>query len=146
VPFAFTFAPSGRLVVGEAGASSLTSYRLRSDGTLTEPKSQQDGQTALCWVQQVGDYYYVSNTGSNTISAFTLDASGQPNLVGTSGVVAETNPGPIDLTSPPNSQLLYLETGTTGTIEGFAVASDGSLRKITEITGLPPGLEGLTSS
>ena len=146
VPFAFTFAPSGRLVVGEAGASSLTTYRLHSDGTLVEPKSQTDGQTALCWIQRVGDYYYVSNTGSNTLSAFTLGASGQPGLVGANGVVAETDPGPIDLASPAGSHLLYLETGTTGTIEGFAVAADGSLTKVAAVTGLPPGLEGLAAS
>ncbi len=146
VPFAFTFAPSGRLVVGEAALSSLTTYRLRADGTLGEAKSASDGQTALCWVQRVGDYYYVSNTGSNTISGFTLGPSGQPSLVGASGVVAGTEPGPIDLTSPPGTQLLYVETGTTGTIEGFSVATDGSLAKVAEITGLPPGLEGLASS
>lgn len=144
VPFAFTFAPSGRLLVGEAGTSSLTSYRLQADGSLAEPKTQSDGQTALCWVQQVGDYYYVSNTGSNTISAFSLTTSGQPSLV--SAVAATTDAGPIDLTSPPGSRLLYLETGTTGTIEAFTVNADGSLSRIQEIPGLPAGLEGIASS
>src|SRR5204862_7600445 len=47
VPFAFTFA-HGRLVMGEAGASSLTTYDVGSNGTLSDPKSQGDGQAALC--------------------------------------------------------------------------------------------------
>src|SRR6266487_839244 len=34
VPFAFTFGPAGRLVAGEAGASSVTTYRIGQDGTL----------------------------------------------------------------------------------------------------------------
>ena len=34
VPFAFTFAPGGRLVSGEAGASSVTTYRINPAGTL----------------------------------------------------------------------------------------------------------------
>jgi len=146
VPFAFTFAPSGRLVVGEAGTSSLTTYRIGSDGTLREPKSQSDGQTALCWVQQVGDFYYVSNTGSNTISGFTLDPSGQPALVGSTGALASTDAGPIDLTSPPGTHLLYAETGLAGTIEAFAVAADGTLTELESITGLPAGLEGIAST
>ena len=50
VPFAFTFGPSGRLVAGEAGASSVTTYRIQPAGMLTDAKSQGDGQTALCWI------------------------------------------------------------------------------------------------
>src|SRR5262245_9599141 len=39
VPFAFTFAPGGRLVAGEAGASAVTTYAVQSNGMLTDPKS-----------------------------------------------------------------------------------------------------------
>ena len=63
VPFAFTFA-HGRLVSGEAGASSVTTYRLEHDGTLTGAQSESDGQVALCWIQRVGRFFYVSNTGA----------------------------------------------------------------------------------
>jgi 6-phosphogluconolactonase (cycloisomerase 2 family) len=75
VPFAFTFG-AGRLVAGEAGTSSVTTYRVGSDGTLTDPKSQTDGQVALCWIQKLRGYYYVSNTGSNTISGFRITVGG----------------------------------------------------------------------
>src|SRR2546430_2540434 len=61
VPFAFTFG-EGRLVYGEAGASSVTTYAIDAGGTLSDPKSAGDGQAALCWILQVHGVYYVSNT------------------------------------------------------------------------------------
>jgi 6-phosphogluconolactonase (cycloisomerase 2 family) len=145
VPFAFTFTPSGRLAVGEAGASTLTTYSLASDGTLTDPKSQPDNQTALCWILRVGAYYYVSNTGSNNLSAYTISTAGQPSLVGTDGIVARTQPGPIDLTSPSGTAFLYVQTGS-GTIHEFQVNSDGTLTPIGLTTGLPAGMEGIAST
>jgi Lactonase, 7-bladed beta-propeller len=142
VPFAFTFTPDGRLADGEAGTSSLTTYAVQADGTLTDAKTASDGQTALCWVQRVGAYYYVSNTGSNTVSAFTVVADGQPALVGT---VATTDPGPIDLTSPTGTSYLYVETGGA-TIDEFLSNSDGSLTALGTVTGLPAGIEGIAST
>ena len=145
VPFAFTFTPTGRVASGEAGASSLSTYSVQPDGTLTDPKSQPDGQVALCWIIRVGSYYYVSNTGSNTLSGYTVAPDGQPSLIGTTGIVATTEPGPIDMTSPSGTSFLYAETGG-GTVEEFAVNSDGSLTQLGVIGGLPAGIEGIASS
>lgn len=145
VPFAFTFAPTGRLVAGEAGASSVSTYELGSDGTLSDARSQPDGQVALCWITRVGAFYYVSNTGSNTLSAYTLAADGQPSLVGTTGVVATTEMGPIDSTSPPGSSLLYAETGS-GTVDEFTVNADGTLMHFGTIDDLPAGIQGIAST
>jgi 6-phosphogluconolactonase (cycloisomerase 2 family) len=142
VPFAFTFTPDGRLADGEAGASSLTTYAVGADGRLADAKTASDGQAALCWVQRVGSYYYVSNTGSNNVSAFTVGADGQPSLVGT---VATTEPGPIDLTSPTGTSYLYVETGN-GTVDEFLSHADGSLTPLGTVTGLPAGIEGIAST
>src|SRR5262245_16699084 len=142
VPFAFTFTPEGRLASGEAGASSLTTYALGGDGTLSDPRSASDGQTALCWIVRVGGFYYVSNTGSNNLSSFTVGADGTPALL--AAVAAPTSPGPIDLTA--SGGYLYAQTGTTGTIDGFRVNADGSLTSIGSVTGLPPGQEGIASN
>jgi 6-phosphogluconolactonase (cycloisomerase 2 family) len=146
VPFAFTFTPSGRVAVGEAGTSSLTTYLLQPNGTLSEPKTQSDGQSALCWVQQVGPFTYVANTGSNTLSAFRISDAGQPSLLTQSGVVATTEPGPIDLTSPSDSSLLYDETGLIPTIGEYQVNPDGSLAKLGQVNNLPAGIEGIAST
>jgi 6-phosphogluconolactonase (cycloisomerase 2 family) len=142
VPFAFTFSPAGRLVAGEAGASSVTTYQLQPGGTLTDPKSQTDGQAALCWIQRVRGFYFVSNTGSNTLSAFQVDASGQPSLL--SAIAATTNPGPIDLAS--SDDFLYAETGLNGTVDEFRVRSDGTLEPLGTVAGLPSGIEGIAAT
>jgi 6-phosphogluconolactonase (cycloisomerase 2 family) len=141
VPFAFTFG-SGRLVDGEAGASSVTTYVVQPGGTLTDPRSQTDGQAALCWILQVGGIYVVSNTGSNTLSSFTVDAAGTPSLL--NAVAATTDPGPIDLAA--SGGFLYAETGLNGTVDEFAVNTDGSLSPIGSVTGLPPGIEGIAAT
>jgi 6-phosphogluconolactonase (cycloisomerase 2 family) len=145
VPFAFTFTPTGRLAVGEAAASTLSTYAIQPDGTLTGAKSEPDGEVALCWITRVGSYYYVSNTGSNTLSGYTVAPDGQPSLVGATGVVATTGPGPIDSTSPPGTSFLYAETGS-GTVDEFTVDADGSLTPLGAVGGLPTGIEGIASS
>jgi hypothetical protein len=141
VPFAFTFSPSGRLVDGEAATSSVTTYLVDAVGTLSDPKSQSDGQMALCWIQRVGGVYFVSNTASSNLSSFTIDSSGQPSLL--NAIAATTNPGPIDLAT--SGGYLYAETGTTGTVDEFAANGDGTLVPIGTVTGLPPGLEGIAA-
>jgi hypothetical protein len=146
VPFAFTFTPSGRLAGGEAGASAVSTYAIGSDGTLADPRSLSDNQVALCWIQRVGGLYYVANTGSNTLSGYRIAADGQPSLIGATGVVAATEPGPIDLTSPSAGRFLYGETGLTGTVDEYRVNADGTLTKLGVVTGLPPGLEGIAAT
>lgn len=145
VPFAFTFTPTARLAVGEAGASSLSTYNVEQDGTLTDPKSLTDGQVALCWITRVGPFYYVSNTGSNDVSGYEIAADGQPSLLGATGIVATTEPGPIDSTSPTGTNFFYVETGS-GTVDAFAVGSDGSLTRVGVTGGLPAGIEGVASN
>lgn len=142
VPFAFTFTPDGRLADGEAGTSSLTTYAVQADGSLTDAKSATDGQAALCWVQRVGSYYYVSNTATNNLSAFAVASDGQPSSLGT---VATTETGPIDETSPSGTSYLYAETGS-GTVDEFLSNSDGSLTKLGVVNGLPAGIEGIAST
>ncbi|HSC49718.1 MAG TPA: hypothetical protein VLD16_05585 [Gaiellaceae bacterium] len=142
VPFAFTFGAGGRLVAGEAGASSVTTYALAADGSLSDAKSAGDGQGALCWIQRVGDVYFVSNTASNDLSSFAVGPDGQPSLL--QAVAATTNAGPIDLAS--SGGYLYAETGLAGTVDEFQVGPNGTLTPIGSVTGLPPGLEGIAAS
>ena len=145
VPFAFTFDPQGRLAVGEAGASSLTTYILQSDGTLTDPQSQTDTQAALCWIAKAGDYYYVANTGSSTLSSYRISPTGQPILL--SPVAATTETGSIDLMASPDGHFLYAEAGAAGALDEFQINADGSLTRLASIDeGLPPGLEGIATS
>jgi 6-phosphogluconolactonase (cycloisomerase 2 family) len=146
VPFAFTFDRHGLLVMGEAGGSFVTTYDIQRDGTLTGPQSQSDNQMALCWIVEARGYYYVSNTGSNTLSAFQIDGDGRPFLVGPTGVVATTGNGPIDLATADRGRFLYAQTGAAGTVEEFRVNRDGSLTRLGIVSGLPVGQEGIAAS
>jgi hypothetical protein len=142
VPFALLFRSPSELLSLEAGASSLTTYRIEASGTLTGPRSVSDGQTAACWIHQVGRFYFAANTGSNDLSSFTIDRSGQPALL--QAVAAATPPGPIDLTS--SGPFLYAETGIQGTVEEFRVLGNGSLVPLGSVTDLPPGIEGIAAT
>jgi len=82
--------------------------------------------SALCWIVRAGDFYYVSNTGSNNVSGYRIDAGGNPTLIGPTGIVATTEPGPIGMTVAGGGRFLYVQTGTTGTVDEFRVNGDGS--------------------
>jgi 6-phosphogluconolactonase (cycloisomerase 2 family) len=142
VPFAFTFHPTGRLVVGEAMTSNVTTYVLNPNGTLASPLTASDGQMALCWIVRVRGFYYVTNTMSNTVSAFRIGADGQPVLV--SAVAATTAAGPIDMAV--SGRFLYVQTGAGGTVHEYRVNDDGSLTEIGVVTGLPVGQEGMAAT
>ena len=94
VPFGFAFGHRGDVVVSEAGASTVSSYRLGAGGLDLVTASLPVGFGAACWV---------------AVS--------------------------------PNGKLAY--TGNaSGTISGFAIASDGSLDRSAPPDALParPGL------
>jgi 6-phosphogluconolactonase (cycloisomerase 2 family) len=136
VPFAFTFTPTGRLASGEAGTSNLTTYVINPNGTLADPKTLSDNQMALCWIVRVGDFYYVTNTASNTVSGFTVAPNGQPSLIDADGIVANTGMGPIDMTV--SGRYLYVQTGTAGAVEGYRINADGTLTPIGVVPSVVP--------
>jgi 6-phosphogluconolactonase (cycloisomerase 2 family) len=146
VPFAFTFDPAGRLVVGEAAMSSVTTYRINGNGTLASPQSQSDGQVALCWIVEARGFFYVTNTGSNNVSGYRIDGNGRPTLIGPTGVVATTEAGPIDMATAAGGRFLYVQTGSGGTVDEFRVNDDGTLTRLGNVAGLPVGQEGIAAS
>jgi hypothetical protein len=146
VPFGFVFDPHGRLIVAEA-SSGASSYAVDFDGTLTHLSSVADNETAPCWITAADGYYYVANAGSATISVYTADANANLALVGTTGVVASTDPGPIDLAASSDGQFLYAETGGEGIVDEFQIGSGGSLSEIGTINGLgATGIEGIVAA
>src|SRR4051812_10439554 len=74
VPFGFAFSPRGDLVVSEAGASTVSSYRLAGNGTARVIiASLPVGQGAACWVAITPDgrFAYTGNA-SGSISGFAI--------------------------------------------------------------------------
>ena len=144
VPFGFAFSPRGDLVVSEAGASTVSSYRLAGNGTArTITGSLAVGQGAACWVAVTGDgrFAYTGNaTGS--ISGFSIARDGALTALNADGLTARS-PRPNDLAIVGNT--LYAINPSTGEITAYRVRSDGRLDALPGVANLGTGLAGLAA-
>ena len=132
VPFGFTFDLAGHLVVAEAGTSSMSTYTVHQDGTLTTLASLSDAQAALCWVARTdGNTFYAANAGSGTLSGYRVGPAGHLALLGNTSVGA----GPIDLDASRGGDFLYAELGGAGTIAELKVNPNGSLTSLGTVAG-----------
>ncbi|HEX3651663.1 MAG TPA: beta-propeller fold lactonase family protein [Rhizomicrobium sp.] len=149
-PFGFAFQRGTRVAVvsdaggGVSGASALSSYKLKKGGSLVGVSpGVGDTQTAACWVvvTKDGGFAYTSNTGSGTISSYTVSAGGKLALLDvTAGDVAL----PVDM-GLSRDGFLYVRDANEGTVAGFHIRSDGSLKQVTTAAGLPDGAAGLAA-
>jgi 6-phosphogluconolactonase len=151
-PFGFAFGPRGHLIVSEAfggatDASAVSSYGLE-DGIIDAiSPSVATTETAACWivVTKNGRFTYTTNTGSGSISGYSIGQDGALTLLDADGVTAQTGPGPIDMALARSSRLLYSLNSGDGTISGFRVGADGSLTPIGGASGLPAAATGLAA-
>ncbi len=146
VPFAFSFSGTGQLVVVEAGTSSVSSYAINRDNTVSVVSGPVTGnQTAACWIASANNgNFYVANAGSSTLSTYHVAVDGtvavSPSTTGTAG-------GPIDLAVSSDGRFVYSENGGAGTIDEFRVEPDSTLTPIGQITGLQAHvIEGIAAS
>ncbi|MBM9509087.1 lactonase family protein [Actinacidiphila acididurans] len=130
VPFAFSFDPAGRLQLAEAGPNAVETFVLHPDGTLASLGRTATGQAATCWITGTGDKLYVSNAGSANLSAFRARPDAAPVPLGTTA----TDPGTVDAAVSSDGRTLYAQTGGQGTVDEFAVHTDGSLTRIGSVT------------
>lgn len=143
-PFGFTFGRGGTLLVTAASSASLSSYTLGSDDTLSViTPSLTDGQIATCWlsVTRGGRVAFVSNTGSGTLSAYEVSASGALSLA--AAVAAKVSgSGPIDSALSPDGAFLYVDDSARGRILSFTVQGAG-LQSLATVSGLPATIQGI---
>jgi 6-phosphogluconolactonase (cycloisomerase 2 family) len=149
VPFALNFDAAERLLVAEANGAE-TSYQVQSSGALAAIGQVPNGQAATCWSVLAKGFVYVSNSGSNTITGYSENASGVLSLLNPSGVTATTDAAPVDIAASRDGNYLYQEATRAGAIDEFKVNDDGSLTWIGALTGLPidngSGIEGIAAS
>ena len=153
IPFAFDYDAANNLILAEAGpVSAASSFRVNKDGSLTGLDVHvSDGHPAACWIVHARGYFYVTNTGDSTITAYTSSASGDLSLAVTAdGVVATAGPGAIDSAVSRDQHWLYIQNGAAGTVSAYWVNDDGSLTLVTQATGLPAfdgtsGMEGIVA-
>lgn len=154
-PFGFAFGKRGQLFVSEAfgGApdgSAVSSYGTRRDGSLNLIEgSVATNQTAACWVlvSKDGRFAYTTNTGSGSISGYTIDPDGTPTLLNADGRTGDTLAGsaPIDLASSDDGRFLFALNSATPRIVAFRIKSDGQLTLLAFAEGLPVGTNGLAA-
>jgi len=152
-PFGFAFGRRSQLLVsqaegGQAGLSTLASYRIdRASNVTAVGAPVPTTQTAACWVAITLDhrFAYTTNTGSDTISGFSVSAAGQLTPLGANSVVATVASGgtPIDMGITDDNRYLYVLNSGTRTIEGFALGTTGGLTALGSVGGLPQGVNGL---
>ena len=144
VPFAFNFDANGNLVGVEASNSSLSTYSVNANGTLTSLGSVSDGAKALCWISSAKGYFFGDNAGSATISSFDENGSGAPQLV--NATAASAHAGTTDSTVSPDGATLYVLSGGAGTLDVYSVASTGSLSQVETVFNVPVASEGIAAS
>ncbi|MBS1510149.1 MAG: beta-propeller fold lactonase family protein [Bacteroidetes bacterium] len=151
-PFGFAAGRYGNIYVSEAvggapNASTVSSYNIAWDGTITLVDGPNaTNQTAACWVVLTDDgkYVYSTNTGSASVSSFSvMPSSGNLNLL--QSVAGTAGTGPIDAALSDNSKYLYVLNNGSHSISAFAVSANGSLSSIQSVTGLPTGANGLAA-
>jgi len=151
-PFGFAFVPNGETMVvseafgGTSGAGAASSYGVSPPDTLTPiSASVPDYNTAPCWVVTTrnGRIAFTSNTASNTISAYAIDAQGELTLTTSDGVSAHTGDGPTDLALGPSDRTLFVVNLKSRMIGEYAVSAGGKLVKLGGARGLPVSALGL---
>jgi 6-phosphogluconolactonase len=144
VPFGFAFSGRGELVVSEAGASTVSSYRLGRDGLVSPITSALGvGQGAACWVvvSPDGRFAYTGNaTGS--ISGFAIQRDGSLRALNADGITALT-PRPNDLAVAGNT--LYAVNPATQEVTAYRMRNGGSLTELPRLAPLGTTLAGLTA-
>lgn len=152
-PFGFSFGLRDQLFVSEAfggaaNASAISSYTANADGTLSLISgSVPTTETAACWVivTRNGRFAYTTNTGSGSISGYSINHNGQLTLLDADGRTAVTGAGsaPIDLALSLDNVLYSLDSGDHK-ISAFQVHADGSLEPLGSVPA-PPTANGLAA-
>jgi 6-phosphogluconolactonase len=134
---------------GIPGGSSLSTYRITDDDTL-EPisKAVPNGQTATCWTRfsKNGHYVFTGNTGSGTISAYSVTPQGDLSLL---AAVAANTGGPasvpLDLDVTRDGKYLYGISSLIGRVMGWRIEEDGTLTPVDSVEGFPLTIQGIVA-
>jgi 6-phosphogluconolactonase len=144
--FAVSFAPNGTALVSETGpmgatnAGAISSYAVESNGKLsTISASVPTMGAATCWqaVTPDGKFVYTSNSGTSTISGFSIGKNGT--LTPLPGTVQATLPSGstnLDSAVTADGKFLYTLDSGTGKVSILAIDTNGKLDSLGEAGGL----------
>jgi hypothetical protein len=149
VPFAFTFDFFSRLFVTDAGAGTVTSYRVEDDSVeMIGDRPAETGQAATCWIvssRPYSRYVYAANTGSGTLSGYRVKFDGTLSPVGLFSL--KDGALNIDTAVSRDGKYLYTQNGGLGTVSIFRAKRDGVLELMDEVDVTKPvsGFQGIVA-
>ena len=125
-PAQVAFSRDGRsLVVTEKNTNSIDVYAVGPDGSATGPTTYAAaGGTPFGFAFGLRDELFVSEA-AGTASSYILGSGGSLTVV--SGAVSTLQGAPCWLVVTQNGRFAYTANAHSGTISGFAVATDGTL-------------------
>ena len=154
--FATNFAPNGQLLVSEnqpggTGVSSISSYTINPDGTLTAiTQSVRTFGDGNCWnvITPNGKTVYVDNAGTSTVAGFSIATNGT--LTPIANTIVSTLPsgaGNLDIAVSSDGKYLFNLQSGVGAIGIFTINSDGTINSVGDIQGLPAnaGFNGIAA-
>jgi 6-phosphogluconolactonase (cycloisomerase 2 family) len=157
-PFGADFDPAGRYILSEGNigpmraavpdGSTVSSVNLTATAVATLTDSAPTTETAACWIQitRDGRYAYTTNTGSGSITGFSISGTGALTRLTPDGKTGVTGTGTQPLDMAYAAGFLYALTPGDGGIHAFRVESNGSLTPLTNITNqLPISVTGLAA-
>jgi 6-phosphogluconolactonase (cycloisomerase 2 family) len=147
-PFGFAVGSDNLIYVSQAaggapGASTVSSYVVSPAGAITLVNGPVSaGQTSACWVaiNNNNKYVYSSNTGSNTVTAFSAKGALEVLVAAT-----PTGAAPADPAFSNNSKFLYILNGGSDSISAYSAGNDGTLTPLQTVSGLPTAGVGLAA-
>jgi 6-phosphogluconolactonase (cycloisomerase 2 family) len=155
--FSAVFSQGGQLLVSETGpsgvanGSTISSFTVNSNATLTTISNAVPTEGAAnCWlaITPNGKWVYTSNSGSDNISGFNVAQNGTLTPIGT-GIVAAIPAGShnVDIAVSGDSKFVFTQDTAAGTIGVWSVNTDGSLKEVDLVPGLPKlsGTNGLAA-
>jgi 6-phosphogluconolactonase (cycloisomerase 2 family) len=118
-----------------------------ANGTLTSIGASPfaNGQSGSCWlaVTPDGRYLYATNTGSGTVSEYTISPSGSLSLVGSTTVSNTGGVGATGAVVSADGRDLYVNETAAHAVAAFSIDQG----QLTELTCSPTALPaGITSS
>ena len=145
-PFGSQFRPTNprQLFVSNAhngaGLGTVSAFTTAGRGAHLDrelPRSRPADGTVLGHDQPGGRYLFAVNTGSGTISRYSIAPGGALTLLGSTTVSATGGVGAVDPGMSPDGRYLYVNESRIDAVGVFAVGADGNL---TELPGSPAPL------
>ena len=150
-PFGFEFGVRGALVIaegvlGNANASSVSSYSLQSPSSLTVlTSSAPTFQTAACWLVLSPDkkMAFTTNPGSDSISRFSLNFDGELTLERHWRKLLKRGDRPLDIAVTKDSRALYVLLSGSDKLAMIPIHASRKRVRVAQRLSVPTGANGL---